>query len=94
MELDAFSTVRTSPTAEALKALEARDSAVDNALRIEARLAPVEAEVASITSRIDLIEKTWATAVADKKDDGALSTERHEQRRSVAASTRERAMPR
>lgn len=73
VELDAFTTMRPSPTMEALRGtLKARDDAVGCLLEVESRAAPIEAELESIKTRLASVEQAWQKATAEKKDETAI----------------------
>ncbi len=66
--------MRHSPSTGYLEAiLHVRDIAVESLSSVQARLAPVEAELTSIKARIALVEQTWATATVERKDETATA---------------------
>ncbi|MGY4771797.1 hypothetical protein ACXC9Q_33250 [Kribbella sp. CWNU-51] len=68
VEADLFTTVPGSPSlAKYGEIVGARNRLVQALSKLQAKLAPVEAELTAINRRIALIEQEWAAAVADKE---------------------------
>lgn len=85
VELDSFTTMRPSPTMDALRAVTgARDGTVGRLSSLEVRVAPVEAELESIKARLNSAVHAWEKAVTEKKDDGAIAALRGEADKLIA----------
>ena len=93
VEADDFSTMRPSSSTDRFAAiLEVRDSAVQALSALQARLAPVEAELTSINARFTAVEQAWTTAIAGNKEPAATMALRSEVRElAEQASRREKA---
>jgi hypothetical protein len=69
VETDVFATMRASPSMDKFaRLLRDRDEVVETVYELARALAPVEAELAAMGSRIATLEQQWAQAATDAKE--------------------------